>query len=473
MISNLFKFRQPSFTGILGFGALVVAATMLCCMVIALFTSDGMALTFLQSSFFVAVVGLFLSSINRGMYKDLSQRQRFAMVTFLWIWIALLGTLPYLLSGVLTNVMDAFFESMSGFTTTGVTVIDDVRRLAPSMMFWHSATQWLGGLFIVLVVFSIAPHLGLNNHSLYTAETAFDDTVGRVAGTNDMMIRRITAVYVCLSIFFAFLLKRSGLPLLSSVNLVMVSFSTGGFSTMVDIMSLTGYQQTLVSIAMMAGGVNMTVLYLFFTFRWNKMEGRREQVFCYLMIFLGLWLLLWLCGVSHDSSLLSSFVQSAAVVSTTGLVSPALPQWSSVMLFVIVLFSLVGGMAGSAAGGLKVMRMMVLFRNVKQILFKRRHPNAVTPVRLNNRAVSHSVINNVMVLFSVYVLMLIVGVFLLILCGCGASDSVGAIAGCLSTYGHAMSVNDFIAMPVSAKAISCLYMLFGRLECLVVLAVLL
>ena len=434
----------------------------------------------------IAVSGLFTLScgalpvVRYRHYRTISDnRLAFLLVVVIWLLLSLFGTLPFLSTGALLRFSDAYFEAMSGFTSTGATVFYDVQHLPSAILLWRSMSQWIGGFGIILVVLALMPRLGINKYSLYTASASIEDPTARQLSDTAMSFRRMLSIYLLLTAIFIWLFHSSGMHLWDAVNLVFTNISSGGFSIYNDgIASLTPRQQYLVALSMLFGGVNFTMIYLFISFRWNRLEGKREQLRCYLMLFgvgvmVAVYALRFHMGYGWHDALRLAVVQSASAISTTGTQGVDVALWWPPVGFLFILMAVCGGMAGSTSGGIKIMRVLILVRNVRTILRQRLHPRAVNPVRLNGQPVAHSVINNVMVLFFVYGAVVFVGLFGLMLCGESGSDAIGAMMGCFTGYGprFGLGVSDghYAFFSEGSKWVCVSAMLLGRLECLTVL----
>ena len=466
----------------MGFVLMAEGFMMLLCLIPAFHFGDNTVSGIAASGLFTAAVGALLV-VRYHRHRSIADRRiAFLHVVMLWFVIALFGTLPFLATGSLLSFSDAYFEAMSGFTSTGATVVDHVQGLPSSILLWRSMSQWFGGFGIILLVLAVMPRLGINKYSLYTASASIEDPTSTFLSDSNMSLRRMTAIYLLLTAIFIWAFYKSGMQMWDAVNLTLTNISSGGFSIYDNGLAwLTPTQQYIVALAMLFGGINFTMIYLIISFRWNKLEGKREQVACYLGMFavgaiVAVYALHWRMGYDWADAVRMAVVQSASVISTTGSQVADASQWWTPVTLLFVVMALVGGMAGSTSGGLKTMRLLILVRNVRTILRNRLHPHAVNPVRLNHQPVAHSVINNVMVLFFVYALVVFVGIFALMLCGESGKDSIGAMVGCISGYGPRFGFGStdisYTAFATPSKWICVVTMLLGRLECLTLLVLL-
>ena len=387
-----------------------------------------------------------------------------------------IGSIPFLATGATHRFVDALFESMSGLTSSGGTIFDEVGALPYSILFWRSLSQWVGGFGIILLVLAVAPSIGINKYSLYTAEASGADNTGKLAASTSDTVRHTLFIYLLLTVGFIIGLSLSGMAFWPAVNLTFTNISSGGFSVYSDsIASLSMTQKYVLAACMFCSGINFALLYHLITFRWRRFRRKLDQFSFYFMLYLlsvvsVMLVLHFRMAQPFDKALCNSVVQCISALTTTGSVVADTTQWWLPITFLLMLLSLTGGMAGSTTGGLKVMRVLILRRNVRNILHNYLHPNAVHPVRLNGHPVSHSIINNVMVIFFVYLFTIVVGILALMLSGVNATESIGAMVSCITSYGPGMGLSggfgSYAAFPLAAKLICSVAMLMGRLECL-------
>ena len=458
---------------------MVEGALILSCLIPAFHFADGTWPKILVSGLFTFNVGFLLLLSFRREQRPADRRLSYLLVVLLWVVLSLFGTLPFLATGTLHRFSDALFESMSGITSTGATVFSAVEWLPASILLWRSMTQWFGGFGIVLLVLAVVPSLGINKYSLYTAEASGADNTGKQTAAMSSTIRQTLGVYVFLTLVFIFALWKSGLHLWDAVNVTFANISSGGFSIYNNSLErLTNAQQYIVAAAMLFSGINFAMLYNFFTFQWDRLRSKLDQLSFYLGLFAAASLFVVLSlhfqmGMPWGQSLRCGTVQTLSVLTTTGSLVADTSSWWVPVTFLFVILSLCGGMAGSTTGGLKAMRVLILCRNVRKTLRDNLHPRAVNPVRLNRKPVSTEIINNVMVIFLTFVAVIFVGTLLLMLSGINATESIGAAIACITGYGPGLGVSGgfgcYAAFTPAAKIICSFLMIMGRLECLTLL----
>ncbi len=462
----------------LGIPLIGEGVTMLLCLVPAILFHDGTALPMLLAAGATLLVGILLLLLLPKPRTAVDRRISYVTVTLVWCVMSLFGTLPFLATGSSRSLTDAFFESMSGLTSTGATIFSNVESLPPSILLWRSISEWLGGFGIILLVLAVVPSLGLNKYSLYTAEASGADNTGKTTSSMRSMVRQTLTVYLALTALFIVLLVLSGMSVWESVNLTFSNISTGGFSIYADsVARFTPLQQYLLAASMFVGGINFALLHSIITFRWSQIRHKLDQFGFYLaLLFLSVAFAVSVLhfhhGTSWSDALRFGVVQTTSVLTTTGSVVADTTLWWSPLLLLFLVLSACGGMAGSTTGGIKIMRVLILFRNVHNTLVNRLHPHAYNPVRLNGKPVAESIIANVMVIFVIYAVTILVGLLLLMVSGVNATESLGAVFGCITSYGPGMGAcggfGSYAHFPLVAKWLCSLLMLLGRLECLTV-----
>ena len=449
------------------------------CLVPALHFADGTALQIAACAALTIVMGFFLWYRYRRDTLIEDRRMSYLLVVLLWLMLSLFATLPFLATGSTLSFTTAWFEAMSGVTSTGATIFPHVRLLPSSVLLWRSMTQWFGGFGIVLLVLALSPRLGINKYSLYTAEASGADNTGKTAVRTVVTVRRTLSVYLALTVAFIIVLWISGMQLWDAVNLTFTNISSGGFSVNSDsIATITPLQQYILAGAMLLSGVNFTLLYLFFTLKWKQIRHKMDQLnffllLCILAVAFVVGSLHWHSGYGWSDAVRLGTVQTVSALTTTGSVVADSTLWWTPATFLLLMLAICGGMAGSTTGGMKVMRVLILLRNSRSIMRNRLHPRVVNPVRLNGVPVSSHITNNVMVIFMVFAMILMVGVMVLMLCGVNATEAIGAAVGCLTGYGPGLGASggfgSYAHFSSAAMWFCSLLMLLGRLECMTVI----
>ena len=474
-------------------GTLLMAegGLMALCIIPAWHFADGTQPHIAHCSAITLAVGTFLRFRYRHFRNIKDKRMSYLLVVLIWIILSLFATLPFLTTGTAQTLSHsplrvfsaAWFESMSGISTCGATVFPDVAAMPSSILLWRSMTQWFGGFGIILLVLALTPKLGINKYSLYTAEASGADNTGGTFVRTVVTVRRTLTVYFSLTILFILALLAAGMQVWDAVNLTFTHIATGGFSVNSDsIATLTSLQQYILTGAMFFGSVNFTLLYLLFTFRWQKIGHKLDELrsyilLCFAAISFVVIALHTRSGLSWGDALRLGTVQTVSAITTTGTVVDDYTLWPGPVTFLLLILSICGGMAGSTSGGLKSMRVLILFRNARAILRNRLHPSIVNPVRLNGKPISGHIANNVMVIFIVFGSTLMLGVMGLMLCGVSPTEAIGASVGCLTSYGPGLGPSGgfgcYVHFSTPALWLCSFLMLMGRLECMTIIILLL
>ena len=389
-----------------------------------------------------------------------------------WLIISLAGTMPYLFSGAIPNFGDAFFESVSGFTTTGATIIGNVEMLPRGILFWRSATQWIGGLFFIIISLSILPVkqfnilLSIDEFSGVPADKINPRTIGSV--------KRLFALYLTLTVAETILLWIGGMSLFDSACHSMSTLSTGGFSTKNGGISAISSTYTIIvmTIFMFLSGTNMTLLYFGAKRRFDKVVRNNEFLF-YLSIFLlfsvtGTFVLAANGIFGPGRSFLESGFHTASMLSTSGYFLSDFNNWGSFMVYGLIILMIIGSSSCSAGGGLKAIRVLLLGKIIGLQIKNTIHPNAVIPLRMGDRIVSGSMAAKVLILIIIYLITLSVGAIILSFMGYDTLTSFIFATSMLSNVGHAPgSIGPFgslASMPMAGKQFLVVLMIAGRLE---------
>ena len=447
----------------------------------SIYYGDDDILALLGAGLLTSITGITIWFFTRKTDKlDLGKREGYLIVTLGWVCMSLFGALPFIFNGSIPNFSNAFFETMSGFTTTGATILTNVEAMPHGLLFWRSFTQWIGGMGIIVLSIAILPLLGIGGMQLYAAEVpgiTKDKLHPRVKET----AKRLWIIYLGFTLAEAVLLMFAGMNFFDAINHSFTTMATGGFSTK---NSNTAYFtspfiQYILIVFMFLAGVNFTIHYLAIHRKFSFFKNNDEFRY-YLFLILGVSIFVAIIHLPYvDFSLAETFRQSlfhvVSLVTTTGYVSSNYENWAifSPMIFFILLF--IGGSAGSTGGGIKVVRHLLLFKNGFLELKRLIHPRAIIPVRLNGKAVSSEIISNVQAFFIIYILIFVFGSILLSLMGVDFISSVGAVATCLGNTGPGIGsvgpIANFNHLPEMAKWLLSFLMLLGRLELFTVLII--
>jgi trk system potassium uptake protein TrkH len=462
---------------ILGALLLFLATALLVPVPCALICHDGTAGAFVMAAAICAAVGGGMFATCRS-ERDLSVREGFAVVSFGWIAFALFGALPYVLSGGIPSYIDAFFETMSGFTTTGSTILANIEGLPPSLLFWRSFTQWLGGMGIIVLSLAILPMLGVGGMQLFKAEVP-GPTADRLTPRIQDTAKLLWGVYVLLSAVETGLLMAGGMNFFDAINHTFTTMATGGFSTRNASVGAfnSAYIEWVITLFMFLAGANFSLHYL--ALRGRPLDfWRNEEFRFYLWLTLGVTGLMTLFNFagSYDNlgdSLRYSAFQVVSIMTTTGYGTADYELWPVICQYLLVACMFIGGCAGSTGGGMKVARVLLLFKHAHVQLYRLIHPRAVRLVKLGNRPVEKDVMQSILGFFALYVGIFVTASFIMAALGMDLVSAGSAVVTALGNVGPGLGtvgpVQHFGHVHPLGKMVLALCMLLGRLELFTVL----
>lgn len=478
----------------MGLLLLVNGAFMSTASFVSWYYDDGVWLDISLASLITIMSGILLMFFTRGHSKELRQREGYLVVTFGWIFMALSGTLPYLLSDAIPTFTNSFFETMSGYTTTGSTILIDIEAMPKGILFWRSLTHWIGGMGIIVLAIAILPLLGVGGMQLFAAESpgpSSDKLKPRITDT----AKRLWLIYAGYTLAETILLKAAGMSMFDAVNHALSTMATGGFSTKnasAAYWNDTPLIQYILSLFMFLAGTNFIMSYFGFKGRFQKVlkDDEFKWYLGFIVMFTTISSLViyfqadfGLSSIDHpqvwgeaESAFRHALFQVLSVITTTGFITADFTTWTPFLTILFFGMFFLGGSAGSTSGGVKVMRLMIMIRN-SLLEFKRTlHPNAILPVRFNGRAVGNDIVFNILGFFILYMLSFIVGSLVLSILGLDFITAIGGAASSLGNIGPGLGalgpVNNFEGLPAAAKWWCSFLMLIGRLELFTVLIIL-
>lgn len=463
---------------IIGFLLVVEGAAMLIAFFVALIYNGTDLSALIQSTLICAGTGSLILFFTRKARKDLGKREGFIIVTLVWIVFSFFGSLPFLLSKTIPNLTDAFFETMSGFTTTGSSVLTDIESLPFGILFWRSMTQWLGGMGIIVLSLAILPIFGIGGMQLFAAEVpgpVADKLSPRIQST----AKNLWFIYVLFTLSETILLWIGGMSLFDAINHSFTTMATGGYSTKQASVAYwtSPFIQYVITFFMILAGMNFTVSYLFLIGKFKKAIDNEELKY-YLLFIAGFTLiifagLLFTTQLGVEQAFRDALFQVATIITTTGYATVDYLHWIPFLTIVLFAVFFFGGSAGSTGGGLKIMRIVLLLKNSYYELRRIIHPNAIIPVRFNNKPVSDQIISNVLAFFMFYMVIFFASSILLMLVVPDLPSAMGAVATSLGNIGPGLGIfgpaENFSALHPAGKWFLSFLMLLGRLELFTVL----
>jgi trk system potassium uptake protein TrkH len=438
---------------------------------------DGAAGAFILSSIISAGCGGLLFNKFRT-ETDLSVREGFAVVTFGWTFFALFGALPFIFSGAIPSYLNAFFETMSGFTTTGSTILTNIEAMPPSLLLWRSLTQWLGGMGIIVLSLAILPMLGVGGMQLFKAEVP-GPTADRLKPRIQDTAKLLWGVYVLLTCVEILLLMAGGMSFFDGLNHAFTTMATGGFSTRNASIAAYGsaYIDWVITIFMFLAGVNFSLHYLALRGRVGDFLRNEEFLFYSTLVVLGTALITMLnMGGTYPGffeNLRYSAFQVVSIITTTGFGTADYELWPVLCQYLLVFSMFIGGCAGSTGGGMKVARILLLFKHAQVQLFRLIHPRAVRLVKLGDRPVDKEVMQSILGFFALYLGVFVTASFIMAATGMDLTSAGASVIATLSNIGPGLGsvgpVDNFAHVPAIGKIVLSFCMLLGRLELFTVL----
>ena len=446
----------------------------------------------LNAGIITITIGLLLYFFNKPKSKNLQKKEGYLIVTLGWLILSITGMLPYLLTGSIPNLTNAFFETISGYSTTGSSILTDIESIPKGILFWRSATHWIGGMGIIVLTIAILPLLGIGGMQLFMAEApgpSADKLHPRITET----AKRLWLIYVTLTFAEFFLLKFAGMSWFDAINHAMATMSTGGFSTKNSSVAFWNGMpmvQYIIILFMFIAGTNFVLTYF-------ALKGKVKKVFqseefkYYFFGIIGISTVIALIiifyqdpnlqtSIAHpetlgkvESSIRHSLFSVVSVVTTTGFVTADFTMWSYFATGIFFALFFLGGSAGSTSGGIKIVRHIVMLKNSFLEFKKSLHPNAIIPVRYDGKAVGQNIVFNILSFFVIYMLIFIISSVILTFLGLDFISALGAAASSLGNIGPAIGsvspVDNFNHLSVGAKWFCSFLMLIGRLELFTVL----
>ncbi len=444
-----------------------------------------------------AVTALFMGAtamyFTRDHKKEVKRKEGYLIVTLGWICLSLSGMLPYIFSDAIPGVTNAFFETISGYTTTGASILDDIEAMPEGILFWRSLTHWIGGMGIIVLAIAILPLLGIGGMQLFAAEApgpSADKLHPRITDT----AKRLWLIYVGYTAAETLLLKLAGMSFFDAINHSMATLSTGGFSTKNASLAYWSNQpliQYIVMFFMFLAGSNFVLSY--FAFKGKVQKILRDEEFKFYTFFIVVFAVMAASVIYFqanvpvsdyhpmpfgelESSLRHGLFQVIAVVTTTGFVTADFTAWTPFLTIFFFGLMFLGGSAGSTAGGIKVMRQLIIIKNAVLEFKRSLHSNAIIPVRYNNKTVREDIVYNIIGFLVLYMLLFIIGALVLAALGLDFTSAIGGAASSLGNVGPAFGslnpLSNFNGLPDLGKWWCCFLMLAGRLELFTVLILL-
>jgi trk system potassium uptake protein TrkH len=402
--------------------------------------------------------------------KEIGNRDTFLIVTIAWILFSLFGSLPYIISGTIPSFIDAFFESASGFSTTGASILKDVEILPFSILFWRSFTHWIGGLGIIVLVILILPTLKVAGYQLFSLESSLKE---KIHPKTKGVAFRIMLIYFSLTLLEVLLLVLGDMNLFDSVCHAFGTMATGGFSTKnTSLMFYSPYSQYIVMIFMFLAGTSQVVYYYLVKLNFMKVK-HNEEFWFYLatVIFAGtiaVSILLINTNKPLEEAFREGYFQIISIITCTGFASADFILWPSAGLILIFLMMFSGGSTGSTSGGIKMARHLIVLKNLKSVFIRLIHPKTIPIIKLNGKIVDERTNLSIISFIMLYIFIFFIGTVILTANGSDPVTSASSVATCMAGIGPGLGtvgpMSNYSDIPEISKVVLSLLMIIGRLE---------
>lgn len=418
------------------------------------------------------LTGFVLILATRKSGKEFYLRETYLLVSLAWITMGIFGAMPYYLSGSIQSPVDSLFESISGFTTTGSSILTDVEALPRSILYWRSLTHWMGGMGIIVLAIAVLPNLNIAGYRLFSAEVSGGDPE-KIKPRAKEIADRLWIIYFTLTAVLVVLLMIAGLDFFDSLCHSFATVATGGFSTKnASIGEFPAMVHYIIMLFMLLSGINFSLHYFALRGRFERIS-RDSELKAYLMIAFvaGIFvtLVLFLGNYSGlEGSIRDAFFQVISILTATGFSTADYLKWDTIAWFVILLLMLVGASVGSTGGGIKVIRHVVLFKMIRRSFLQIMHPQMVRKIRVNSGTVDENHAEMIVMFILCYLLIVVISTFFMLAGGLNVQTSLGSVLATIGGIGPGIGdvgpAGNFSQIPDAGKIYLSFIMILGRLE---------
>ena len=466
---------------IIGSLLFLLGTLLLICSGISLYYKEDDLIAFLISAIFTICGGFILKDLGNDANNNLSRRDSYLLVTTTWIVFSLFGMLPFIISGYIPNITDAFFETMSGFSTTGATILDDVEWLPHATLYWRTQTQWIGGLGIVFFTIAILPSMVGNGSVKVFAAEATGPLRSKMHPRLSTMAKWIWSIYLALTIACILAYYVAGMGVFDSINYAMTTTATGGFSTHNDSTAFfhSASIEYISVIFQFLAGINFMMLYIsIFKLKPSALFKSSEfKLYITIISVATVWigyLLMTRNGYGLERAFRSALFQVVSFITTTGLFNDDAARWPHITWVILGCLMFVGACSGSTTGGFKCVRAVMVMKVLRNEFHKLLHPNAVLPVKINGMPVPRSQLSTLLAFFAIFTLMVLLTATMMIAAGIDNTNAITIALSCISNVGPTLGtqigpVMSWGELPDYVKWLCSFLMLVGRLEIMSVL----
>lgn len=420
------------------------------------------------------ILGSILILITKRSYNELKTKDGYIIVSLAWVSMGIIGSLPFYLSDAIPSFIDAVFESVSGFTTTGSSILTDIESLPKSLLYWRNLTHWIGGMGIIVLVLAVLPRLGTAGYQLFTLELS-NVTTEKIKPRTKDIAKRLWTIYFGLTFILILLLMAGDMNFFDSLCNSFGTIATGGFSPKnASIGHYSSYSQYVIMIFMLVSGINFTLHYFFLNGNFKRIFIDNElKTFLFLMLLVGTAVTVILHfnqQIPLEKSFRDAFFQVISILTATGFATTDFLEWKEIAWILIFLLMFVGACVGSTGGGIKVIRHVVAFKNIKRSFLKLLHPTAIIPIRINGKVISEDKVGSIMAFIMIYLLVVIISTLVMSSMGLDGETSIGSVLATLGGIGPGIGsvgpASNFAHIPDPGKIYLSVIMIVGRLEIL-------
>ena len=468
------RFNFNVIINIIGILLMINGMLMLTAIPFALYHGEDSWNGILVSSLINSLVGfIFYYKTKDIRTKDLKRRDGYLIVTTSWIFMCIFGTLPYIFTNQIPDISNAFFETVSGYTTTGATILDDIEALDYSVLYWRSLTQWIGGMGIIVLAVAILPFLGIGGMQLFVAEApvfSLDKLQPRIKET----AQRLWLIYISFTVLLFIIFLVEGMNFFDAINHAMTTFATGGFST--KNASIGHFESPLIQytviLFMLISATNFTLTYFALKLDFSKLYKNEEfRIYISFVLILTIIVFTTLMLIDNnypEATFRDSLFNIVSIVTTTGFTTADFTGWTEFITILFFILMFIGASAGSTSGGIKLVRHVVLLKNSYIELKKQLHQSGVFTLKFNNRKVPNDVVSNILAFMMLYVVIFSIGSIIMSFIGVDFMTAIGSVAATLGNVGPGIGEvgpsYTFSSIPVSGKWFLSLLMFIGRME---------
>lgn len=423
------------------------------------------------------IPGLILAAIVKGQPDGLRIKEGYLTVTLAWLLMGISGSLPFMLTGAIPSFIDALFESVSGLTTTGSSILTDVEVLPKSLLYWRSLTHWIGGMGIIVLVIAILPALRIAGYHLISLETSAKDPEKIIPRTSDTA-RVLWLIYIAMTAILVLLLVVGGMDFFDALCHAFGTVATGGYSTKnASVGYYSSYIQYVIMTFMLLAGINFS-LYIFLIKGDFRRIFRNSELKAYLLIIFTVGVIVATIiyqsnNYGPEASFRASFFQVISIITATGFATADYMKWQEMAWMLILSLMFIGACVGSTGGGIKVMRHVIAYRNIQLYFTRQLHPNLVKPLRVNGLAVSEDRVNATVTFIFLYLVIVAFSALFMAGLGLDTQTSLGAVLATMGGIGPGIGMvgpaGNFSFIPDAGKLYLSLLMILGRLEIMTVL----